>query len=260
MVAQSCVLCCIQWLRNRVCDGLVAPAAAQVTEMSLDAAQSCRLKVVSEHCCGHLTFNSWACRSHNTAHTASPKQLTCGILITPLDTVHFHVWSGRCLVDIKKNIHRAIQYSICLVRKCDPSHKNPYYCQQLINYNRLSINVKNIFLSHQMNLSNRVITDTVKEGNYSSSHTQILSFYEESWPYHCSLPNGREMWKRTGRHQNNTLNAGHCSWQQSLWNTLGNLLWQVFMCQVPFITMTLFTPTYPTLLQFFSITHWNLCN
>lgn len=57
-----------------VCDGLVAQAAAQVTEMSLDAAQSCRLKVASEHCCTYLTFNSWASRSHNMAHTASPKQ------------------------------------------------------------------------------------------------------------------------------------------------------------------------------------------
>ena len=48
-------VCCIQCLQQGECDGLVARAAAQVTELSLDEAQSCRLKVVSEHCCAHLT-------------------------------------------------------------------------------------------------------------------------------------------------------------------------------------------------------------
>ena len=42
-------------LEESVCDDPVARAAAQVTELSRDAAQSSGLKVVSEHCCAHLT-------------------------------------------------------------------------------------------------------------------------------------------------------------------------------------------------------------
>lgn len=48
---QKCSVCCIQCPWKSVCDGSVSRAAAQVTELSMDAAQSCGLKVVSEHCC-----------------------------------------------------------------------------------------------------------------------------------------------------------------------------------------------------------------
>lgn len=67
----SCSLPCF-W--QRVCDGLVTRAPAQVTEFSLDEAPVWGLKVASEHCCAHST-NSWACCNHNTGWAASPKQI-----------------------------------------------------------------------------------------------------------------------------------------------------------------------------------------
>lgn len=97
---QKCSACCIQCLLEESMRSLGCPVAAQVTELSLDAAQSRGLKVVLEHCCAHLT-NSWACRSHNTGHTNISKTettLTTGIFITRLDSVHFHVLLGRSLV------------------------------------------------------------------------------------------------------------------------------------------------------------------
>lgn len=74
---------------------------------------------------------------------------------------------------------------------------------------------------------------------------QILCFYSEGWSHNFSLSSGREEGKNTGRHQNNALNAGYCN-RQSMQHTLGNLLWQGFMCPVPPITISLFTLPYPT--------------
>lgn len=41
-------VCCAQCF---VCDASVSRAASQVTELSVDESQSCRLKVVTEYCC-----------------------------------------------------------------------------------------------------------------------------------------------------------------------------------------------------------------
>lgn len=77
-LSQKRSLCCIQCEES----ASVAGTAAHMTEMSRDAAQSCGLKVVSEHCSAHLT-NSWASRSHNTGQTTPKQKRTGCILINP---------------------------------------------------------------------------------------------------------------------------------------------------------------------------------
>lgn len=155
-------------------------------------------------------------------------------------------------------MHTAIQYlcqipwqfpgrQMSLSSHLDLSHKNPYYCQ------RVWQTTTNILLMLRTHISVFINKPLLQSSYWHCKGRKLIPTYESSPSTEKAdhiivlfLLEEKRAWKCTGRHQNNVLNAGQCSWQQSLQNTLGNLLWQGFMCPVPCITMTLFTLPYNT--------------
>lgn len=163
------------------------------------------------------------------------RQMPCGPLIKKISMQQFNTPL------LSSRVFLAGRW-VCLARRRDPSHQNPHPSHQLnTNYNKLLLMIcicTVISLDeplHQRNVCK------CKGRHWFLPNTSSVSTQEADHVIFLFLLGERRGKKSTGRHQNNALNAGYCNWQQSLQNTLGNLLWQGFMCPVPSITMTLFT-------------------